>query len=143
MVREIVLDYCRKTLRMTGSSGKFDIGTLSRITQKRLTGYDPLPEWTDDPTDASLRETQVRSPRMSHYHADSRTFSSIILYPLSPQRRHPSSLHRYIKVLPQVPSRDPLLLLTHQSLFQRRRPLQEGNSRISMHSSTVTAKRKR
>ena len=39
------------------------------MTRKRLIGYSPLPEWTDDPTDPSLREseapTQSESLRVS------------------------------------------------------------------------------
>ncbi|CAD6583371.1 MAG: AP-3 complex subunit beta [Tremellales sp. Tagirdzhanova-0007] len=53
----------RREQAVDGSSGKFDIGTLSRITHKRLNGYDPLPDWTDDPTDASLRESQVENAK--------------------------------------------------------------------------------
>ena len=35
---------------------------MSQIIQKRLEGYEPLPEWTDDPTDSSLRESDVCPP---------------------------------------------------------------------------------
>lgn len=43
---------------MIGPS-EYQVGTMSRITGKRLTGYSSLPEWTDEPTDSSLRETEV------------------------------------------------------------------------------------
>jgi AP-3 complex subunit beta len=38
---------------------EYQVGSMSRVTGKRLTGYQPLPEWTDEPTDASLRETEA------------------------------------------------------------------------------------
>jgi AP-3 complex subunit beta len=46
-------------LTATGTSSEFEVGSLSRITHKRLTGYEPLPEWTDEPTDSSLRDSEV------------------------------------------------------------------------------------
>lgn len=40
-----------------------EVGTMSRIVKHKLGGYYPLPEWTDDPTDSSLRESELEKPR--------------------------------------------------------------------------------
>lgn len=37
---------------------EFGVGSMSRITHKRLGAYVALPEWTDDPTDSTLRDSQ-------------------------------------------------------------------------------------
>jgi AP-3 complex subunit beta len=42
-----------------GESG-FEVGSMSRAVNKRLAGYEELPEWTDEPTDSSLRAHEVR-----------------------------------------------------------------------------------
>lgn len=41
---------------------EYDVGSMSRLIGKRLNGYSPLPEWTDDPTDSSLRESELDDP---------------------------------------------------------------------------------
>ncbi|KAL7419579.1 AP-3 complex subunit beta [Cryptotrichosporon argae] len=41
---------------------EYDVGTLSRLLHHRLGGYTPLPEWTDDPTDATLRDSEIERP---------------------------------------------------------------------------------
>ncbi len=51
-------------LKIAGSSKDFEIGSLSAVTHKKLTGYETLPDWTDDPTDSSLREFEVRLMRL-------------------------------------------------------------------------------
>jgi AP-3 complex subunit beta len=44
------------------SVSPFDIGTLSHIINKTITGYLPLPEWSTEPTDPSLRVAYDPSP---------------------------------------------------------------------------------
>ncbi|WVQ79085.1 hypothetical protein IAT38_001179 [Cryptococcus sp. DSM 104549] len=46
-------------------SGGFDVGSMSRLTGKKLAGYEDLPEWTDDPTDSSLRDSELDNPQPS------------------------------------------------------------------------------
>ncbi|WVR03787.1 hypothetical protein IAU60_000782 [Kwoniella sp. DSM 27419] len=41
---------------------EYQVGSMSRITCKKLGGYEPLPEWTDDPTDPSLRDSALENP---------------------------------------------------------------------------------
>lgn len=38
------------------ATSDFEVGTFSSQLGRRLEGYRPLPQWTDDPTDPSLRE---------------------------------------------------------------------------------------
>lgn len=40
---------------------EYRIGSMSRAAGRKLSDYAELPEWTDDPTDASLRESDVSS----------------------------------------------------------------------------------
>ena len=42
-----------------GSRSQFEVGSMSGVLGKDLAGYAALPEWTDDPTDSSLREIEV------------------------------------------------------------------------------------
>lgn len=45
--------------------GDLVLGTLSSLAARRLADYEPLADWTDDPTDPSLRDVEVSSvPRM-------------------------------------------------------------------------------
>ncbi|KIR55356.1 AP-3 complex subunit beta [Cryptococcus gattii Ru294] len=46
-----------------GKSGEFEIASTSRIAGKKLKGYEALPDWTDDPTDSSLRDSDLDKPR--------------------------------------------------------------------------------
>lgn len=48
--------------------GEFEVASTSRIAGKKLKGYEALPEWTDDPTDSSLRDSDV-SRSVGHYTA--------------------------------------------------------------------------
>lgn len=87
-------------------SATFRVGSMSRAVGHKLEGYDALPEWTDDPTDASLRESEV-SPcrrllavrRMNE--ADSRSGAPLHRRPL----RRPRSARRPSG--PRRPSRRP------------------------------------
>lgn len=40
----------------------YDVGSMSRLIGRKLNGYTPIPEWTDDPTDPSLRESELDDP---------------------------------------------------------------------------------
>lgn len=40
----------------------YEVGTLSAVLARKVLGYEALPEWTDDPTDGNLRESEVRIP---------------------------------------------------------------------------------
>ena len=44
---------------MIAPGDDFDVGSMSRISHKQMVGYRRLPDWTDDPTDSSLRESEV------------------------------------------------------------------------------------
>ncbi|ORX33246.1 adaptin N terminal region-domain-containing protein [Kockovaella imperatae] len=59
-VRLVLLDRpnTAKEVSAAGTS-EYEVGSMSRIIHKKLSGYEPVPEWTDDPTDYSLRESQV------------------------------------------------------------------------------------
>lgn len=46
-----------------GKSREFEIASTSRIAGKKLKGYEALPDWTDDPTDSSLRDSDLDKPR--------------------------------------------------------------------------------
>lgn len=46
-----------------GKSGEFEIASTSRIAGKKLKGYEALPDWTDDPTDSSLRDSDLDKPQ--------------------------------------------------------------------------------
>jgi hypothetical protein len=37
----------------------YEVGTLSAVLNRKVLGYEALPEWTDDPTDGNLRESEV------------------------------------------------------------------------------------
>lgn len=50
------------TQAIQDASVDFDVGSLSRIARRKLIDYDPLPDWTDDPTDASLRDSELENP---------------------------------------------------------------------------------
>lgn len=41
---------------------EYNIGSMSRLIGRKLSGYSPLPEWTDDPTDPSLRDSELDDP---------------------------------------------------------------------------------
>lgn len=43
--------------------GEFEVASTSRIAGKKLKGYEALPEWTDDPTDSSLRDSDLDKPQ--------------------------------------------------------------------------------
>lgn len=40
----------------------YNVGSMSRLIGRRLNGYSDIPEWTDDPTDPSLRESELDDP---------------------------------------------------------------------------------
>lgn len=42
---------------------ELEVGSMSRVTHHKLGGYVALPDWTDDPTDSSLRESEIDRPR--------------------------------------------------------------------------------
>ncbi|KAK8861597.1 hypothetical protein IAR55_002420 [Kwoniella newhampshirensis] len=48
--------------RIGGQNAEYEVGSMSRIAGKKLGGYEELPEWTDDPTDSSLRESELDDP---------------------------------------------------------------------------------
>lgn len=60
---KIVLLGAREVVRGSAPMTKndFEVGTMSNIVHRKLGDYHPLPEWTDDPTDSSLRESDVRT----------------------------------------------------------------------------------
>jgi AP-3 complex subunit beta len=41
----------------------YDVGSMSRLIGRKLNGYTGIPEWTDDPTDPSLRESELDDPK--------------------------------------------------------------------------------
>nr|XP_019050399.1 AP-3 complex subunit beta [Kwoniella bestiolae CBS 10118]OCF29329.1 AP-3 complex subunit beta [Kwoniella bestiolae CBS 10118] len=42
-------------------ASEYQVGSMSRITGRKLNGYEELPEWTDDPTDSSLRDSEFEN----------------------------------------------------------------------------------
>lgn len=44
---------------------EYTVGSMSRLIGRKLAGYEALPEWTDDPTDPSLRDSELDDPRRS------------------------------------------------------------------------------
>jgi AP-3 complex subunit beta len=44
------------------STGDYDVGSMSRMMGRKLNGYTGIPDWTDDPTDPSLRESELDDP---------------------------------------------------------------------------------
>ncbi|KIR69609.1 AP-3 complex subunit beta [Cryptococcus bacillisporus CA1873] len=47
----------------SGKGGEFEVASTSRIAGKKLKGYEALPDWTDDPTDSSLRDSDLDKPQ--------------------------------------------------------------------------------
>ena len=45
-----------------GPFSDFQIGSTSRATQRKLKNYAALPDWTEDPTDSSLRDSDTPQP---------------------------------------------------------------------------------
>lgn len=41
----------------------YDVGSMSRTIGRKLNGYTGVPKWTDDPTDPSLRESELDDPK--------------------------------------------------------------------------------
>lgn len=48
--------------RSSTARENYDVGSMSRLIGRKLNGYTPIPEWTDDPTDPSLRESKLDDP---------------------------------------------------------------------------------
>ncbi|WVQ74636.1 hypothetical protein IAR50_004237 [Cryptococcus sp. DSM 104548] len=46
-----------------GTAQSFEVATTSRIAGKKLKGYEELQEWTDDPTDGTLRDSELEKPQ--------------------------------------------------------------------------------
>ncbi|KAL1406400.1 AP-3 complex subunit beta [Vanrija albida] len=44
---------------VAAEQSSYDVGSMSRITHRKLGTYESLPDWTDDPTDPSLRESEL------------------------------------------------------------------------------------
>ncbi|KAK6907369.1 hypothetical protein I203_101363 [Kwoniella mangroviensis CBS 8507] len=40
---------------------EYQVGSMSRIIGKKLNGYEEIPEWTDDPTDSPLRDSEFEN----------------------------------------------------------------------------------
>lgn len=53
---------CRSTLT---EGSDLEVGSMSRVAHHKLGGYVALPDWTDDPTDSSLRESEIDRPKPS------------------------------------------------------------------------------
>jgi hypothetical protein len=45
--------------RIAGLGSEYDVASMSRVTKKKLAGYEDIPDWTTDPTDGSLRDSEV------------------------------------------------------------------------------------
>lgn len=131
--------------------GEYEVGSMSRAVGKRLAGYEELPEWTDDPTDSSLRDSEV-SPLL-RIHCERLLISARSRSNPDPsyrprplprhrphRRRSPSTSAR-----PRLPSPGQLpgrhLMTDHPpGLF---RPTSRTSSRTSTRSSTARARRQR
>lgn len=46
----------------TAARSEFDVCSMSRIVSRRLTNYTAIPEWTDDSTDSTLRDSELDNP---------------------------------------------------------------------------------
>ena len=63
-VKVVVLGQRSVKDEVDGSGGtEYQVGSMSRAARRKLAGYADLPEWTDDPTDSSLRDSEVRRQR--------------------------------------------------------------------------------
>ncbi|OCF43360.1 AP-3 complex subunit beta [Kwoniella heveanensis CBS 569] len=62
-VRVIVLGKREINEKAQEQGSEYDVGSMSRITGKKLGGYEALPEWTEDPTDSSLRDSELDNPQ--------------------------------------------------------------------------------
>ncbi|WVQ93440.1 hypothetical protein IAU59_000514 [Kwoniella sp. CBS 9459] len=49
--------------KVSAPGSEYEVGSMSRITGRKLGGYEGLPEWTDDPTDSSLRDSELDNPQ--------------------------------------------------------------------------------
>lgn len=56
---DIVAERENSPRAMLTTASELEVGSMSRVVHHKLGGYAPLPEWTDDPTDASLRESEI------------------------------------------------------------------------------------
>jgi hypothetical protein len=131
--------------------GEYEVGSMSRAVSKRLAGYEELPEWTDDPTDSSLRDSEV-SPSL-RIHCERSLISARLRSNPDPShrprqfRRHRPHLRRSrcTSARPRLPSPNPqpgrhLMTVPPPGLF---RPTSRTSSRISTRSSTARARRRR
>jgi AP-3 complex subunit beta len=73
----------------------YDVGSMSRLVGRKLNGYSPIPEWTDDPTDPSLRESELDD--VSRRPVAPTAFSSV-------QSATPLPMHLSTPSLPRGPS---------------------------------------
>ncbi|CAK9781254.1 ARM repeat-containing protein [Cutaneotrichosporon oleaginosum] len=63
--RVVLLGKREVTQDIVAEPSELEVGSMSRVAHHKLGGYAPLPEWTDDPTDASLRESEYERPKPS------------------------------------------------------------------------------
>lgn len=85
----------------------YDVGTLSALLKRRLLGYEALPDWTDDPTDSGLRDSQVstclislmhrlsdpKHPHLRPYRTSNRPHRCQFIF-LPPPHRSPEAYHK-------------------------------------------------
>ncbi|TXT12874.1 hypothetical protein VHUM_01275 [Vanrija humicola] len=58
-VKVVLLGKREAPKAVAAEQSAYDVGSMSRITHRKLGAYESLPAWTDDPTDPSLRESEL------------------------------------------------------------------------------------
>lgn len=64
-VRVVLLGKREVPSSATAERDTTDVASMSRVVKHKLGGYQSLPDWTDDPTDSSLRDSELERPKPS------------------------------------------------------------------------------
>jgi AP-3 complex subunit beta len=64
-VKAVLLGMRPAADKTTLEDSSLETGSLSRLLKRRMLGYEDLPDWTDDPTDSSLRDSEVSNTSLS------------------------------------------------------------------------------
>jgi AP-3 complex subunit beta len=59
-VKAVLLGMRQVAGKVICEDSELEAGSMSRVLKMRMAGYEALPEWSDDPTDSTLRDSEVR-----------------------------------------------------------------------------------
>jgi AP-3 complex subunit beta len=58
-VKAVLLGQRPMAEKQAVDDAELEAGSMSRLLRRRMVGYEGLPEWTNDPTDSTLRDSEV------------------------------------------------------------------------------------